>query len=458
MKKLPTLLILTLISTFGFSKTITVTSSADSGLGTLRQAVLDASPNDSIVFDKSITTVTLTSYVIALNKNITIIGDSITTTTILATNSRHFVLPDMTGIGNPVIATLKYLTLRDGYYYTCGGSIFSRKGNTLEINNCFFINNKSGEFSAAIENAGILRINNSLFKGNSCGTHGVGAISNVGEIYVNNTIFKNNYGSNVGVIYNYNGGITKLIGCLFEDNVGNYSGLANRGVALIVNCLFISNSSNLACVSNYKIDEIDLKETFLIVMNSTIVNNIGRCIYNNQSLSLYNNIVVNNHTQDIYNDNLGSIVSANNIIGTSNIDLSGNGNILRIDPLFVDTANHNYSLQANSPAIDAGDKTYLPDSITIDILGNVRISSNKIDIGAYEYQSTASSILTKQLKSNIYSIGHTIYVDNTTSQSIKVFNVTGELVAQSKSSEVTVYHSGVYIVQFGDKVKKVIVK
>ena len=41
--------------------TITVTSDADGGPGTLRQAVLDALPNDTINFAEGLTTINLTS-------------------------------------------------------------------------------------------------------------------------------------------------------------------------------------------------------------------------------------------------------------------------------------------------------------------------------------------------------------------------------------------------------------
>jgi len=55
--------------------TLTVASSADSGAGTLRQAILDASPSggDTINFDLT-GTITLTSGELAIAKNVTITG------------------------------------------------------------------------------------------------------------------------------------------------------------------------------------------------------------------------------------------------------------------------------------------------------------------------------------------------------------------------------------------------
>src|SRR6266404_2173826 len=54
--------------------TLTVTSGADSGTGTLRQAILDASAGDTINFAAGITTINLTSSELLIDKNLTING------------------------------------------------------------------------------------------------------------------------------------------------------------------------------------------------------------------------------------------------------------------------------------------------------------------------------------------------------------------------------------------------
>ena len=54
--------------------TITVTNGNDSGSGSLRQAILGASPGDTINFAPSVTTVTLTSGELVIDKNLTITG------------------------------------------------------------------------------------------------------------------------------------------------------------------------------------------------------------------------------------------------------------------------------------------------------------------------------------------------------------------------------------------------
>ena len=54
--------------------TIAVTNGNDSGSGSLRQAIVGASPGDTINFAPSVTTVTLTSDELLIDKNLTITG------------------------------------------------------------------------------------------------------------------------------------------------------------------------------------------------------------------------------------------------------------------------------------------------------------------------------------------------------------------------------------------------
>lgn len=483
MKKLIILLILTVISSSAFCKTITVTSSADSGAGTLRQAVLDANANDSIIFDSSVTSITL-STVIRLEKNITITGNknNTTTTTMLAPNSRHFVLPD-TG----VTATLNNLILKDGYFYTCGGSIYIIKGNTLTLNNCSFINNKADENCGAVFNIGKLSINNCVFDNNICNS-AVGAISNSGEMNIYNTIFTNNktiianssttYFPSAGAVYNYNGSTLILENCLFKGNQGNIPGcLLNRGSASVINCLFSGNTStdsmNRGTIFNFKLGNFDAKETSLTIVNSTITDNIGDGIYNNQTLKIYNSIVINNNdTYDIYNGrigtttadsnliyngSIGTITADYNLIGTSNIIFSGNGNIFNTDPLFV--GDGDFSLQKNSPAINAGSNGFIDTSlINMDLANNQRISDKTIDLGAYEFQNKSADIpINYNDNLRIYGRNQTIYIENAYSP-ISIYNVMGQLVTRGTNTQFTVPVAGVYIVRVGDKIQKVIVK
>src|SRR5437867_5890699 len=74
----------TLTATNTPAATITVTSSNDNGPGSLRQAILDASPGDTINFAPSVTTVTLTSGELVIDKNLTITGPGANRLTVTA--------------------------------------------------------------------------------------------------------------------------------------------------------------------------------------------------------------------------------------------------------------------------------------------------------------------------------------------------------------------------------------
>ena len=65
---------LLLSATDARAATITVTNGNDSGPGSLRQAILIASPGDTINFAPSVTTVNLTSGELVIDKNLTITG------------------------------------------------------------------------------------------------------------------------------------------------------------------------------------------------------------------------------------------------------------------------------------------------------------------------------------------------------------------------------------------------
>ena len=62
-------------------------------------------------------------------------------------------------------------------------------------------------------------------------------------------------------------------------------------------------------------------------------------------------------------------------------------------PLFVDMQAGNFQLRSNSPCINSGsDPVYWPDTNSTDYAGQSRKVGGAMDVGAYEYQSPASSL------------------------------------------------------------------
>lgn len=67
-------------------------------------------------------------------------------------------------------------------------------------------------------------------------------------------------------------------------------------------------------------------------------------------------------------------------------------NLLNSDALFTNPTANDYSIQTNSPAIDAGNPSILGVNLpTTDILGNPRINNTIIDLGAIESQQPTAS-------------------------------------------------------------------
>jgi len=65
--------------------------------------------------------------------------------------------------------------------------------------------------------------------------------------------------------------------------------------------------------------------------------------------------------------------------------------LIGIDPLFA--GNGDFSLQENSPAIDAGSNDFLSAETIVDLAGNPRINGGTVDIGAFEFQQIIPMLL-----------------------------------------------------------------
>ena len=153
--------------------TITVTSTADSGAGSLRDAIIVAAPGDTIAF--AVTgTIGLTSGQLLLNKNLTINGIGANVLTVSGNNaSRVFEVTS---------------------------------GDTVSISG-LMISNGAASFGGGILNAGALTVNNSTFSGNSASTGG-GILNLVGTLTVTNSTFSDNSAGIGGGIFNYGGALT----------------------------------------------------------------------------------------------------------------------------------------------------------------------------------------------------------------------------------------------------------
>lgn len=186
-------------------------------------------------------------------------------------------------------------------------------------------------------------------------------ISSQLNLKVTNSIFRklqvNGHG---GVLYNYASLQGKIrndfTNCLFVQNYGCKGGVmysSTSGDSTQV----VSNFYNSIFYYNYFQSDPDCGEGEDVMLNTT-----------NTSAALFN-CLTNKSDCDVMRGGPGRITCTGMIFAT--------------DPMFVDYVGGNYNLQPASPAIDAGNDSYIT-SITTDILGNIRRSGVRVDIGPYE--------------------------------------------------------------------------
>src|SRR5579871_3138518 len=122
--------------------TITVMNNQDSGAGSLRQAILDASSGDTIDFQSGLSSpITLTGGELAISKNLTISGPGAAVLAVSGSHSSRIFKVT----GTSVTVTISGLTMTNGFYQQGladphGGSAIFNDAN-LAISDCTFTDN-----------------------------------------------------------------------------------------------------------------------------------------------------------------------------------------------------------------------------------------------------------------------------------------------------------------------------
>ncbi len=185
---------------------LTVTNNADSGAGSLRQAIADAAAGDTIQFASSLAnqTITLTSGQLNVTKNLIIDGAAAAGLTISGNNaSRVF---EVQGLATNF--ALNNLTVANGRTAGDGGGILTGLQNVLTVENCNFKNNVAGQGGAIVAgNFSTNTIQNCTFDSNqaSADTESAGGaifVKSLSSLTVRDSEFTNNKGINGGAINN----------------------------------------------------------------------------------------------------------------------------------------------------------------------------------------------------------------------------------------------------------------
>lgn len=224
---------------------------------------------------------------------------------------------------------------------TNGGAFFIDSNNDITIRNCSFVNNYGNNGGAINTSFCSPTIDANLFYNNTA-TNG-GAIYSTDQLpIISNNIFVGNNSTNHG-------------GAIFINNT-------SAGPISFMNNTFYNNSATGGG------DDLYLDNTQIQIYNSIFWSDFG-----GQKIEEVNGQMNNTSNCIIKNG-----FSGTNIIPENNTTLLGN------DPLFVDPANMNFSVQANSVAVDGGSATGY--ETQYDYAGNSRIYGT-VDIGAYELQA-----------------------------------------------------------------------
>jgi CSLREA domain-containing protein len=310
--------------------TLTVTNTNDSGVGSLRQSILNATSGDTITFGASLAgqTIILASD-LTINKNLSIDGSGLSPqVTISGGNVAHLTIQNST---LPPTVTISDLTIIYGYTANNGGAI-SVGGNLTLINST-------------------LRNNYAVGSG--------GAISGSNLTLKNTTLTQNQSGANGGAILISGNSMSTIINSTITQN----QAVSGGGMTIMGNPI------------------VD-------VFNSTFAHNVASsgdelALIGNGALQLSNTILVckpGNNGCIIQSGNF-SVPSTNSIIGTGALydfglaELADNGGPTRT-----------MALSAESLLIDAGDDSVCVNSPVdnLDQRGVSRLQGSHCDIGAYE--------------------------------------------------------------------------
>ena len=302
-------------------------------------------------------------------KNISVIGEN-RETTIIDGDSLDTVVKIINGENSSTL--LSGFTITNGNTLEQGGGIKVGNYSSPTILNCKIQNNFNNSENSGAMGAGIhsgtnstpiiinCSINNNYGK---CGGGGIGVDSNASPTFKNCNIFNNiTEGSthyHGGAVFTW-GGHPTFINCAIYENQssGNQDGLAiiNGSTATISNCTIVKHE----------------KPT------------IGT--WGGGNINIFNSII---------RDGSGEyIISGDLDVSYSNIDggYEGDTNI-DTDPIFVDADNDDFTLQSNSPCINAGHPDLDGNGISWENdIDDQDPDGTRMDMGAYYLHHTTFSL------------------------------------------------------------------
>ena len=251
-----------------------VTTSHDSGQGSLRDTIASAAAGDTIQFDTSpghvTSPITLTSGLLDIAKNLDIEGPASGQLAISGNkNSRIF------SVESGVTASISFLTMTDGNQSNdYGGAVYNNNGK-LTLTSCVISNNTSSNYGGGLYNAGSATLDSCTFSNNKSAGYG-GAIANYGTANLTNcTLSQNSSGSSYWGGGIYNSGSLNVASSTLSNNTAYYgAGIYNVSSATIVSSTFSTNTAGYAGGALFNANNPVPRGKFTVVMtNCTVTGN-----------------------------------------------------------------------------------------------------------------------------------------------------------------------------------------
>lgn len=329
----------------------TVTNLFDSGLGSLRDAIA-TTPNGGVVdFQPGLSgTITLSSGVLSVNKDLTITGPGAPEIAISGGGVQQVFY-----VSAGKTMNLTGLTIRQGKAAHGGGI---QNFGTLAVSNCVITGNTTFDIAgggAGIFNAGTMTVAGTTISANSTNGNG-GGIFNTGTLY------------------------------LTDDTVAGNSGIAGGGIAN-TGTLHTMNSTiaaNTAGAGGYGGGLYASGSSAVHLINTIVATNTAAAGPDIQG-------AITTASHNLIGNGTGSSGIANgvdgNLVGTNNSPINPVLGVLQINGGSTPTM----ALLESSPAQDAGTNDDVPE---FDQRGFNRIVNSEVDMGAYEHQvsTTATSL------------------------------------------------------------------
>lgn len=392
-------------------ESLVVTTTANSGAGSLRDLVALASAGATITFAPALdhSTIVLTSGPIMLDKDLVLDGSSRVNLGVSGNESSqvfqiaagHTVsligleILDGSGLSGGLIHNSGNLSLQgclvSGGDATDGAAVYNAAGAFLVIDDCELSGNRADERGGAVFNAGNLTASDSLIVGNGSDSTG-GAIHSSGSLALIRCTIAGNYSFYGGGGIRVEGSGGSLSACTLQDNLSVTSGggiFHGTGPLILTNCTVTGNlgdsdfGGGIYSASN------------LTVTSCTIAGNEARSegggiyIAGSGQLTLANSIVADNTAPDAGPDLRGAISTQAgvNLLGSiAGLDgafggITGSARLLPPADFGGPTAVMHP--MPGSPAINGGGAT----ALAADQRGLSRVVGGAVDIGAVEVQA-----------------------------------------------------------------------